>query len=64
VGAGGTHLGLPAYTITAEVAYTGGYAVYVGTTRVGGSDDIGTIYRTAETALAVNEAQAINTQGG
>jgi hypothetical protein len=64
VGASGTHLGLPAYTITAEVAYTGGYAVYANGAYVGGSDDIGTIYRTSETTLAVNEAQAINTNAG
>ena len=58
---GGTHTGLPAYTITAEVTYTGSYTVTANGVQVGGVTDIGDIQRTSETSLAVNEAQAINT---
>ena len=61
---GGTHNGLPAYTITAEVNYTGAYTVTANGVQVGGVTDIGDIQRTSETTLAVNEAQAINTRGG
>lgn len=63
-GQGGDDHGLPAYTIAAEITYTGGYAVYAGGAHVGGSDDIGDIVRTAEATLAVNEAQAVNTRSG
>ncbi|HEX6420542.1 MAG TPA: hypothetical protein VFZ77_18725 [Acidimicrobiales bacterium] len=63
LGQDATHLGLPAYTITAQIAYRGGYAVYADGAYVGGDDDIGGVQRTAETALAVNEAQAVNRSG-
>ncbi len=51
------------YTITARISYTGGYTVTAAGAVVGGSDDIGDIERTATTTLAVNEAQAVNTDG-
>ncbi|HEX5947110.1 MAG TPA: hypothetical protein VFY82_12565 [Acidimicrobiales bacterium] len=59
-----THHGLPAYTISAEVNYTGAYTVSANGVQVGGATDIGDIQRTSETALAVNEAQAINNGAG
>lgn len=55
--------GTPAYVVTAGYSYVGGYEVYV----MGQQIDSGTfdnIELTSETTLAVNEAQAINTQGG
>jgi len=54
---------LPAYTITARVAYMGGYAVYANGAYVGGDPDIGGVERTSETTLAVNEGQAVNRSG-
>jgi hypothetical protein len=55
--------GRPAYHITAEIGYTGGYAVYAAGSFVGGDEDIGDVFRTSETFLAVDEAQALNTGG-
>ena len=64
IGQEGVHIGLPAYTITAEIDYIGGYTVYVNGVAAFTDPDIGGIQRTAETNLAVNEAQAINRPAG
>lgn len=56
--------GRPAYSITASVSYTGGYAVSVFGIGVGGDPNLGNISRTSEPYfLAVDEAQALNTGG-
>jgi hypothetical protein len=62
-GAGATDAnGRPAFTVTATYGYTGGYETYVmGELLDSGTLDV--IERTSEAVLAVNEAQAINTNG-
>jgi hypothetical protein len=55
--------GRPAFTITASIEYTGSYSVSLNGVNVGGQQNIGGASRTSTTALAVAEAQAINTEG-
>jgi hypothetical protein len=55
--------GRPAFTITASIEYTGSYGVSLNGVNVGGQQNIGGASRTSITALAVSEAQAINTEG-
>ncbi|HET6952049.1 MAG TPA: hypothetical protein VFI47_16830 [Acidimicrobiales bacterium] len=52
--------GRPAFPITAQINYTGGYTVTANGVTVGGNADIGGIQRTSETVLAVEQGQAIN----
>jgi len=62
--AGTDGAGRPAYTVSAEIEYIGGYSVSLYGVPMGGQDNIGGVARVSETTIAVNEAQAINTGSG
>jgi hypothetical protein len=55
--------GNPAFTVTASYTYVGGYEVYVMGSLID-SGSLGDIEVSSETTLAVNEAQAVNTNAG
>ena len=57
-------LGRPSYTVSANVEYIGSYSVTLAGIPVGGESDIGGVARVSEISLAVNEAQAVNTNSG